>query len=60
MEVSMLSRAWILPWVLCAEASQIAMDQATATNDDIFCIYGGLTGVDFPEEYPRLQMESAA
>jgi len=34
------------------EASQSALTQARVTPDEIVCIYGGLTGVDFPEEYP--------
>jgi len=33
------------------EASQEAMRQAGVIAKDITCIYGGLTGVDFPEEY---------
>lgn len=33
------------------EAAQAALSQAGVTEETIACIYGGLTGVDFPEEY---------
>ncbi len=34
------------------EASEKALAQAGISTAQLSCIYGGLTGVDFPEEYP--------
>jgi N-acetylglucosamine kinase-like BadF-type ATPase len=34
------------------QASEKALAQAGVSTDQLACIFGGLTGVDFPEEYP--------